>query len=79
MDTIKTDAPAALLKTQEKRQQLLRNLLGSSLVWGGQEFEGDAGAFVHRKNRAAGLRVLGVQRVGDHRYMSADFPLKHGA
>ena len=40
---------------------------------GGKEFEGAAGAFLYRKGRVAGLRELGVQRAGDHRYSSAEF------
>jgi hypothetical protein len=67
MDTITTDDSAALLKAKEKRQQVVRNLLEERCVWGGHALEGSVGAFLHRKNRVADLRLLGVQSVGEHR------------
>jgi len=78
LDTIKSHDPAAVLQHKEKRQQVVRNLLENSSVWGGHAFEDSAGAFLYKKNRVAELRLLGVDGVGDHRYMSADFSLKHG-
>jgi len=78
MDTIKTYDPAAVLQHKEKRQQVVRNLLENSSVWGGHAFEDSAGAFLYRKNRVAEVRLLGVDGVGDHQCISADFSLSMG-
>ena len=78
VDAIKTDDSAALLQHKEKRQQVVRNLLETSSVWGGHAFEGSVGAFLYKKNRVAECRLLGVHGVGDHKDMSADFFLKQG-
>jgi hypothetical protein len=78
MDTVKTDAPAVLLEAQEKRQQLLRNLLGGRPVWGGMVLERNASAILYKKNRVSDIRRLGVQQVGEHRYTSVEVVLKEG-
>jgi hypothetical protein len=76
--TAKTDAPAVLLEAQEKRQQLLRNLLGGSIVWGGMVLERNVGAILYKKNRVSDIRRLGVQQVGNHRYTSVEVVVKEG-
>ena len=78
MDALKTTEKTALREAQEKRLQFIRRLFQEKDLWRGLEFEGAAGAFLYRKGRVAGLRELGVQRVGDHRYISAEFQLEEG-
>jgi hypothetical protein len=78
MGTIKTKATAALREAQEKRQQFTHHLFQRDDVRGGQEFEGTVGAVLCRKNRVAGLRELGAQKVGDHWCIRAEFDLKEG-
>ena len=53
LDTIKTHEPAVVLQHKEKRQQVVRNLLETSSVWGGRAFEDSVGAFLYKKSRVA--------------------------
>ena len=76
LDPIQTSDVALLRKAQEKRHEFIRRLLELDFNrWGVHKFGSDAGAFLYKRNRVEALREVGVKRVGDHIYMSAEFHL----